>query len=403
MVFVLKEPRNDSKGIVVFTHKERAFLDTDIVPLVRRLHTLKREYIVGMHWGMYTRDADPVPFVDFHLARPNTVQFTEPGEIRRIPLASYNFIPPRFRQFPSPTDWDICTVGHPTKRKRHSDLLRVVRQLYDQGLSPRVLVVAGKTGNDQLNVDETFFDMYHTQFTDTERHNIDLATPVRDDDLFPIPNQLFPYIYNASRVCALFSAEEGNPKTIHEALLCGTPVLVRDDMAGSGQDYLTVDNAAIVSDLDEATETMETMLTAPNRYEFDPAALRTDICAEETVPRLEAALAEVFDDLGEPFEGPLRTTELWKHLPSHHTSVPREFCRPYTSDLKSARATYEYLSHLLSYDPGAVAPLQITARTLLDPDLVKRKAGTLVKATDDRTGLPLFDSVRSLYHRLQRL
>jgi len=406
MVSILKSPTADSRGIIVFTHKERFLFDGRISTLDEQLQRVKESYVVGMHWGIYQSDVDPVPYVDFHLARPNTVSFTDESTIRRIPLASYNFIPERFREMEIPEDWDLITVAHSTRRKRNRELLEVIRRMYDEGNIIDVLFICGKPSSKKgPQWDYEFFERYENDFTEEEQRHIEIATPVRDEDLFPIPNSLFPYFYNASTVSVLFSEVEGNPKVLHEALLCGTPVIVRSDLKGAGMDYLTENNARIVEDLPETKEALTDMVTNPQHYDFDAEELRKDVCASHTTETLESEVKAVFEELDEPFEGELQMRDLWKKLPSHDIStVPREFCTESTSDLKSRTALYGFVDWLLDRHTSPVEKREVQLKSAKywsqeqAPHWAKKKMTQTIWGLDRRTRLPVYEMVKKAYN-----
>jgi hypothetical protein len=361
-----------------------------------------------MHWGGYSDNVDPVPFVDFHLARHNTVQFTNEEQINRIPLVSYNFIPSRFRKLDLPVEWDVISVGWPRKHKRNSDLLAVIRDLYEEGTEVTALFITPRTSSGFLDLDHDFFKIYNQDFSDKQRQNITIASPVIDDDnfAFAIPNKIMPYLYNASKVCAHFSRLEGNPKVIHEALLCGRPVIVRDDMKGSGQDYLNEENSVILSELGEAKYKLMNVINNIDQYHFDSSPLRNEICEEGAVPKLKSELEDLFADLGVPFEGDLRTAELWKCLPSHHTTVPRKYCRQNSSDLKSRRSLYLYSFSLLEQEPSMFEQIDLitsaTMRRISKRGFYERTASKYLYLIDRRVGVPIYNVTRNLYYRLRR-
>src|SRR5712691_11492075 len=103
MPFILKEPADDSPGIIIFTHKEQRWLGTGVRPVVDALRRLRERYVFGMHWGAYHANVDPPSLIDFHLAGPGTVTFARP--VRRFPLCSRNFTPACFRAQDVPKFW----------------------------------------------------------------------------------------------------------------------------------------------------------------------------------------------------------------------------------------------------------------------------------------------------------
>src|SRR5207302_2496455 len=131
-----------SKGIVIFTHKERLFVigDAPDGPLGEALARLREQYVIGMHWGHYTEDIPSLHWVDFHLAAPGTVQFRNPREVRHIPLSSRNFLGSEFRDLGLPRTWDGVSVTRPLEQNHLDEFLAAIRRTYDRGARLRVLL-----------------------------------------------------------------------------------------------------------------------------------------------------------------------------------------------------------------------------------------------------------------------
>lgn len=405
MVTVLKEPVEDSKGVVVFTHKERQFFDSSHPLVSERFDLLREEYVVGMHWGGYSPEATSVPFVDFHLANRETVQFEDESSVRRIELVANNFTPDYFRSFDVPAQWDVLCVGHPIKTKRFNDVLRVLRAAYDEGTELSALFICPVPDRPSLldgeRWDMDFFELYESAFSDAERERIELVTPIEDAGLYPLPNDLFPYIYNASNVFVLFSRDEGDPRVVHEALLCGTPVLVREDLRGSGKKYLDERNSRIVSDLHEAREAIVAMATESETFAFDPAYLYPELRRDHTADRLEAEIQDVFRELGEPYTGEMVKDDLAMRLPSHTTNLPPDLRKVRTDDLRSVKATVMYVDRLL----GRSTPvkerwrLELDARSNRSKRTFRRVGHRTIAHFDDVLPFPVTESVKSIHER----
>lgn len=412
MVTELKSPTEASPGVLIFTHKERPFLFDPPGPLADRLHSLSRRYVVGMHWGSYHEGVGETPFVDFHLAAPGTVTFAPDADVRHVPLCDRDFTPAHFRPMDVPQAWDILAIGHPIEIKRMHELLDVVRDLYDHGHEVSVLLVCAIPGPPETlgpEWDHRFFEKYRDLFSPAERDRIQLAAPVEssvgDRPLHPIPNEVFPYLYNASRTFTLFSQAEGQSKVIHEALVCGTPVVVREDLRGGGRDYLDERNSRTFADLEGAREAFVGLLTGDDPG-FDPAYLRRDLSEEYTVDRLESELRGIFADLGEVYAGSLDRENLSVKLSSHRTTLPPALRRERTDDLRSRTALYRYLTDLLEEEPPAAAHLGVRLgdyeRRVADvvADGPVRVAGAVLRGVDDAVPVRLHGRARALYRRL---
>src|SRR3954470_20433316 len=73
--FVLKDRAPSSKGIVVFTHKERSVIEAGGEALAPILDELREHYLVALHWGHYAAGVEEIAWVDVHLAAPGTISF----------------------------------------------------------------------------------------------------------------------------------------------------------------------------------------------------------------------------------------------------------------------------------------------------------------------------------------
>lgn len=413
MVYELKPPVDDSPGLLMFTHKERPYFLDPPPALERRIRRLKERYVLGLQWGAYHEDVGATPFVDFQMACPGTVQFRADADVRHVPLCSRDFTPDRFRPMDVPTRWDVLSVGHPIRIKRMSELLDVVRMCYDAGHKLDVLLVcaipdapARLTGY----WDTEFFEKYREQFTDAEREHIQLAAPIEaefgDRPLHPIPNEVFPYLYNASSGFALFSKEEGQSKVIHEALCCGTPVVVREGLRGGGRDHLDDTNSLQFGTLAEARDAFIALHERGEELAFDPTDLRRRLCESYTVRAFERELERVYADLGHELRGELETTDLAFKLGGHTLTLRPELRSGNTNDLRSRRAFLVYAGELLGREAGVAARLaarraDASARlTALREGGVEAVAAPLLAEVERHTPLPAYTYARKVRDRL---
>ena len=365
MIYELKPPLDDSSGLLVFTHKERPLFTEAPPALVSRLRRLKRRYVLAMQWGRYHEGVGETPFVDVHMACPGTVEFREDADVRRIPMCSRNFVPSYFRPMDVPVRWDVLSVGHPIRDKRYAEMLDAVRMAFDAGVDIRVLLICAVPDDPSRlgsKWDHAFFEKYDSLLSDAERARIDLGVPGEIEfgnrPIHPILNEVFPYLYNAAAGFALFSAEKGHSKVIHEALLCGTPVVVRENLKGGGRDYLDDRNS------------MQFGTTREARDAFDPTYLRPELSEAGTADRLESEIAAVFDDIGRPYHGEIEKTDIAFKFGSHTITLPLGLRRGDTNDLRSPGAAIRHAESLLGEGPdtrdrigGLAAAVQVVAST----------------------------------------
>ncbi|MFT5171695.1 MAG: glycosyltransferase involved in cell wall biosynthesis, partial [Candidatus Marinamargulisbacteria bacterium] len=277
MPFELKQPTSTSKGILIFTHKER-FLLNSIQPLVR--HQLKLtadRYVIGMHWGGF-HDAliRPPKHVSFHLWAKGLVSFsnlTPPPAI--IHLTSRNFTPTCFTKAEISKSWDIINISRLSKIKKLDEFLAVIRRLFDRGMTPKTLLVSPMPADlNQRNCYREFFSDFDTMFSEEEQRHFTLLMIPSGDDIFPLSQESLSYLYNSSRVFTLFSEEEGEPRVVTEALSCGLPVVIRESLKGAGKDYLTPENSRQFTSLDHAADIFADLLANYNPRSVGTQALK---------------------------------------------------------------------------------------------------------------------------------
>lgn len=407
MVYELKPPIGASPGVLLFTHKERAFFRDELPILNDRFERLRGRYILGMHWGSYHEEVGATPYIDFHLACPGTVKFREDANARRIPMCSRDFTPMHFQPMDIPKRWDILSIGHPIHAKKMAELLDVIRMCYDEGKMLDVLLICAipdppcELGS---KWETEFFEKYHSLFSKSEREHIHLGTPVEadfdDKPLQPIPNQVLPYMYNASRGFTLFSQQEGESKVIHEALLCGTPVVVREDLRGGGRDYLDDRNSIQFSTLTEARDAFISLAERSEKVAFDPAYLRPHICEEYTVDKLEKAITTIFEELDEPYYGEIEKANLALKLPSHSVSLRPELRGEKTNDLRSRLAMAVYLDEHLGQKTrfeDRLAARKADFMAGLQTWMTREMIGTSLKFIENNTPIPAYSEAKKWY------
>lgn len=349
MPFILKESYESSKGVIVFTHKERQYLETTIPVLSDTIVELREKYVIGMHWGHYHAEIDEMDYVDFHLAGKGTISFKQGISVRHIPLCSRNFTPSCFREMGVTKYWDIINISRPIKLKNLEEFLSVIRKIYDLNRSLKVLVICPCPEN-MVERDGWYvriYDDYKRMFSQDERQNFTLLMLRGDGYPFPLSQQTIAYYYNASKIFALFSDQEGESRVIAEALLCGLPVVVKKHLRGGGRDFLTEENSRQFSSLDEACETLVELSENYEKYKFDTGPLHKQLKEVYTAGLLEKEMRSLFAEMGLAFKGRLDLSQLALKLPGHFITLPARLRLANTNDLRSRKAALVYLKSLI--------------------------------------------------------
>jgi glycosyl transferase family 1 len=359
MAFILKRPVGQSKGVAMFTHKERALLNLSAPLIGEALRRLRERYVVGMHWGFYAVDVPTMSAVDFHLAKASTVQFRSPSEVRALPFNSSMFTPEYFRQQPQAAKhWDIISVTRSAKFKNTDQLLDALRIVYDERPKTHTLVICTASPvPDPVREDLGIWQKYEASFDELERERFKLV--MTNGALFPFSRRDVAFFYQSSRVFTLFTETEGVAKVVNEALLCGLPVVIKEGFKGGGADYLTAANSRRFSSAAEGAQALLSLLGG-EPVQFDTEALASEVSETRSVKRFERALTQLFYDLGLPYEGELDAVDLSRKLPAHRPGMlPASLRVGSTWDLLTPRAMLAYLRATLDGTP--IEAVELTA------------------------------------------
>ncbi len=374
MVAILKRPDGESKGIIVFSDMERPFLSCPAKAQQRALAALHDEYVFLMDWSWSSFDVPPVPWIDAHMAVPSLATFQDP-DTRCIPISSRDFTPEHFRPLPVEKQWDILTIARPVRFKHLPDLLQVLRILFDRGLQPRTLLVCPTPPKKGNTFDPNFYPALKRLFSEEERALITLVNPTYGKDLFPLPDEVFPFFYSSSRVFTLFSKKEGNARVIGEALMSGVPVVARRTLIGGGLDPLDDSNSILFDDLDEAADAFTAILKGEVNPVPDVPAIRGRIGEEATTRRFVTAVQELFAELGVPWKGDMATDNLGRRLTSHVVDLPPRLRLSHTNHLRSLQASHRFARELLGEKPAVAALIGLAGR-----DAMRRIRAAMVTA-----------------------
>jgi glycosyltransferase involved in cell wall biosynthesis len=404
MVTILKKPTDDSKGILVFTHKEKYIFESYSSILIPIFAGIKQSYVAGMHWGFFQPNNQNFDLIDFHLATKSAVEFKDQNSSKIIDMVSRNFIPDYLEPSSKKPIYDILYIGRLSKVKRVHEILDVFKRLSNIDVDFSALLILNGPGTpNRLN---SSFDTKSVEYYENYFKHMKNVTFVYQNNKFDLfPHVILKDIYNYAKCFTLFTQREGESRVIHEALMCGTPVVVREDLKGGGRDYLDETNSFQFGTLDEAVEIF-TEIAESEDVGFDPSYLRQSLSAEYTTDQLEAELRDVFDSLGEPFEGQIDTENLEFKLPGHVATLPDGIGSDTSNDLRNLMQLYRFVEYATDADlpEGRLFMLRLLTTDLLSvrlPRWMKTRVEVMIRILDDKLALPIYEELWHLYHQLR--
>ena len=321
MAHIFKHPA-EGKGVIVFTHKE-------IGKVHSAANQLRQKYFLGIHYGsaanLYTSSQ---PWQDFCMGAKSTVSFGD-DEPFRIPFNSRAFTPEYFKQDKStPKYWDIINVSRNANVKKLHEFLKAIRKLYDKGKLYNVLLIVPSANNEKRVSHFTdIVEVYGKLFSEKEREHFTLMRLSKELGFLGISPRTIAHFYNSSKVFTLLSDAEGESRVIHEALLCGLPVVVFAGLLGGGRDYLNETNSVQFVNYNDTYLALEAAVEDQSRLnprlKVDVARLSDELSERRTIPKLKDMFHKLYVANGEKFDNVLINTDnLNLRLPGHYLDVP---------------------------------------------------------------------------------
>lgn len=379
MAHLLKLPQKNQKGIVLLTHKEarvfnngvkqirfdsvnkisnKIFPPDRLAPFYQKKFTeLKKHYYVGQHFGWYHRDYVGVPEVDFYLATESTVTFRDGSAVFRVPLSSSSFINEAF----GPKNyghklWDIITVTHNGKHKRMRDFILSIRKLYDEGKRYRVLLLNKKSIFEPGKIfDNEAVDLYYELFNDEERQSFVMMRLSNDMSFLGMPSETIAQFMNLSKVFALFSEQEGEPRAVAEALICGIPVVTWQHIrAGGSIDHLNETNSVRFETYEASAAALSEAVENAEKFTVDSENLIKRLREDHTIEIFKDYLQRLYERDGQVFDRSLEGGKLLANaVNAHLVGVPWAKDRFGTADIVTKQQFETFFSYIMEKVPGA--------------------------------------------------
>lgn len=346
-IFKKHNKKTGQKGIFVITHKE-----VDIFNYIPK--KLRDFYYVGVHYGSAAnlQGARKQHYQDFCMGAESTVSFVGEQPFR-IPYNSRAFTPSYFIEDKSVSKyWDILNISRNANVKRLDQFLLAVRKLYDSGNMLKVLLVVPGCHNEKEHTH--FVDIvkvYESMFNRKERDLFTLMRLSPELGFLGISPSTIAHFYKSSRVFCLLSSAEGESRVIHEALLCGLPVVCYAGLLGGGRDYLDNSNSCQFTNYDNIHLSLaDAAARAGSALVVDVEALSEELSELKTIPKLKDLFKKMYNRDNSSFDNKLiNIDELSLRLPAHYLEVPwnTEHGNGVTADIASKEQMTIFIKELM--------------------------------------------------------
>lgn len=335
---IAKKSTKESKGILVITHKELSYLSVNVqirkknvlrilfYPLFmfqralyhKLMMNLNKKYVIGVHWGWKSEVKISPEWVSFHMAAPGTANILD-GKYQ-VPLNSANFTPKVMRNKEYAKIWDLISVSKSAKGKNIDKLFTAIREIYDQGINIKVVMVVASNFKEPANRHYTnILSDYNTIFSEAERENFVLIKTDHETGFKGLSTDFLADLMNLSKVFTLFSQVEGESRAIKEAQLCGLPVVVKSDLMGGGRDYLNENNSMLFDEYSDASKVILNAINNFDKFKVDQLEMDGQLSEEENIKHFNNHMKSLFEKLELNYSGELINTDsLARRLPAHY-------------------------------------------------------------------------------------
>ena len=231
MACIIKVPGNTSKGIITFTTVERDNFILNNSRVIKNLHFLKKNWLVGVHHNWHDFNFRFNNIFDFHFAGKTDLIEIDKKKFLTSDFDCCNFIPDYFKFNNKNKIWDLLFVGRPAYFKRLNNFYDVVRDLYDKKIYIKVLCIVWKSKKkfikDRYEFND-FYEVYLKRFSNKERNFFNLISLDYDK---PFDLQTLSQYYKKSRIYIHTSDIERRSRTTAYALKAGMPVVCMNSIA----------------------------------------------------------------------------------------------------------------------------------------------------------------------------
>jgi len=343
MVLLWKKPENNSKGIIIFTHKE---INNSFIPF----NNLKKQYFIGIHIGCWYTKIVP-NYVDFVLGSINQIQYKQTVPV--IPYNSRNFLPKYFDKIEGKNKesliksikkfkeyskyplnniieninknekekyWDIITVAKPHHVKKLDLFLREIKKCMQKKEDLKVLIISAIAPNEHAhkNHHHDLEKIIKKDFTVNESNNITLLRPECGTNEGIDNEYIYPF-YQWSKVFCFFTEFEGESRVTHEALCCGLAVVCYKNLKGGASEYLDKKNSIQFEKYEEAHKSILECVNNYQKLNNDYLELQEKLREDKSIKLIEEEFRKFYKSKGTVFNDSLIPyDQLHFRLPGHY-------------------------------------------------------------------------------------
>jgi glycosyltransferase involved in cell wall biosynthesis len=307
---LIKNRGSVSPGIITFTSSEAIWGLPRLSPEVREFlnyQSKSGKWIFGVHVQGDLSHLDRWPLEDwlgFVMWPDQNAQFLSNIELpKRIPLNCVNFMPSSLAaSYSRSRIWDLCLISRASSIKRIDDSIEIIRVLVDKNPSLRVVSIVpdNRRLGEPLDIDDNkYFDLPKKIFSSAQLKNITfLSSSTEVFGQYPLSDEFMREIILQSKFVMLNSHSEGTPRSLAEALLLGTPVIISENLKSGINNVFNDKNSLKVSDnISVATEQILRSLSNYDKFSVDRQKSRELFSESEHILNLKEFVTQLYPEV----------------------------------------------------------------------------------------------------------
>lgn len=368
LIFKMFNKENNSKGILILTHKELHPSNPIFKVLHLYLTKLRERYLIFLHNGCVNRPYE-LFYVDLYLTTSamkinnKCISFTSRNFLDKTFNNNKNDIITEFKNILKTHKlnfdfnieknkvFDFICVNRSSEVKKTLELLKYTINYSNIKKKCICFVIIE---DDENNI---YYKEIVKYYKDNKNNYLLFINGI---NLQKIKNSIWSgltrkelaVLYNLSKVYLHGCEAEGESRTIHEALCCGCMVMAKENMCGGGLDYLNNKNSILYNEYNYF-EKMEKIIEMQIDYIYD-IHLFQQLNETFTIRKFSEIIYykynfdKVYNNIN-IFLSELNTDNLMDKLPSHDISVSWYIQLQGTSDIKTIQGLKIFKDFISEY------------------------------------------------------
>ncbi len=341
MAHLLKRPCKE-KGIIIFTHKEWSFFQTN-EKANSLISSLKRNYYLGYNSGAYSKKTILDNNVDFHLGHSSFVNISNPEECEMIPLYDGNFISKEFRNLDYKQKYfDIASISTMSKLKRNRELLFAIKKSKIKLKS--LFIILTSDFDNSIYQDFKLKKIVENLFNEEEKERITFIKLSKDLAPSGLSRSSINWFLNQTKLFYAGSDYEGGNRASKEAILAGAKVIYYKYTKSGIPIGLSRENSFSFSSYDKINETIVGALKNYKPYKTkDEDYLK--FSSKYALDKIRPFALKYFDN-PDIISKIINYDNLSVDLPAHNLSVPWFIKNSMSSDLMTIKQIKIFLNYI---------------------------------------------------------